>query len=208
MPPFGPPWHGQPVAVCAPARRGADSQLGLVDLVASRSDQLHGQIRQTVRDLAANIRVHAHAVAHQMGLGSTDCRFLALLTLYGPLTPGQLATSTGLTSGAVTGVIDRLERAGLVCRQHHTADRRSRYIVPLPAGRARITAEYGHWIDLLDTTLHRHNATELAAIADFLADLTSDMGSPEQLPRSTATAGPQRTSHTTRTIGGSRGHET
>jgi DNA-binding MarR family transcriptional regulator len=143
-----------------------------------------------------------------MGLGSTDCRFLALLALHGPLTPGQLATSTGLTSGATTGVIDRLERAGFVRRKHHTADRRSRYIVPLPAARARITAEYGHWIDLVDTTLHRHNATELAAIADFLADLASEMGSREQLPRSTTRAGPQRTSHTTRTIGGSRGHET
>jgi len=153
---------------------GSGTQLGLVDLMASRSDQLQDQIRQTVLRLDAHIRVHTHAVAHQIGLGNTDCRFLALLALHGPLKPGQLATSTGLTSGAVTGAIDRLERAGFVRRKHDTADRRSRHIVPLPAARARITAQCGRWIDLLETTLHRHNATELATIADFLADLTSD----------------------------------
>ena len=141
--------------------------------LAAHDDQLN-DIHQTALHLATAIRVHTHAAAHRLGLGSTDCQFLALLALHGPLTPGQLTACTNLTSGAVTGVVDRLERAGFVRREWHTTDRRSRIVVLLPIAGVRIGIEYTHWIHLLDAALRWRNPVELAVIANFLADLTSD----------------------------------
>ncbi|MFJ1458762.1 MarR family winged helix-turn-helix transcriptional regulator [Nocardia sp. N2S4-5] len=64
------------------------------------------------------------AVADRLGLHVTDLRCLNLLRLGGPATPGELAARTGLTTGAVTRMIDRLLRGGYVAREHDAQDRR------------------------------------------------------------------------------------
>lgn len=79
------------------------------------------------------------AVADRLGLHVTDLRCLNLLRLGGPATPGELAVRTGLTTGAVTRMIDRLLRAGFVTREHDERDRR-RVIITLAEDR---TAEIG-----------------------------------------------------------------
>ena len=71
------------------------------------------------------------AVAKSVGLNSTDLQCANLLLLRGPATPGELAEWSGLTAGgAITSVIDRLERAGLVRRSRDTVDRRRVVVVP------------------------------------------------------------------------------
>jgi DNA-binding MarR family transcriptional regulator len=62
--------------------------------------------------------------ADRLGLNRTDLAVLGLLAARGPLTPGQLAEATGLTTGAVTGVADRLERSGYARREPDPDDRR------------------------------------------------------------------------------------
>ncbi|SEG43426.1 DNA-binding transcriptional regulator, MarR family [Nonomuraea solani] len=64
------------------------------------------------------------AAAEAAGLNATDYYALNLLDLTGPLTSGELATQTGLTTGATTRLIDRLEQAGYVRRSPDPADRR------------------------------------------------------------------------------------
>ncbi|MFI6594748.1 MarR family winged helix-turn-helix transcriptional regulator [Nonomuraea sp. NPDC050536] len=64
------------------------------------------------------------ATAEAAGLNATDYYALNLLDLAGPLTSGELATRTGLTTGATTRLIDRLEKAGCVRRVLDPADRR------------------------------------------------------------------------------------
>ncbi len=64
------------------------------------------------------------AIAEQAGLGGSDHKYLDLLVQHGPMPAGRLAELTGLTTGAVTGVVDRLERKGLVHREPHPDDRR------------------------------------------------------------------------------------
>lgn len=64
------------------------------------------------------------AVADRLGLHVTDLRCLNLLRLGGPATAGELATQTGLTTGAITRMIDRLLKAGYVRREHDEQDRR------------------------------------------------------------------------------------
>jgi DNA-binding MarR family transcriptional regulator len=76
----------------------------------------------------------AHVTAQALGLSSADFFGLNLVALRGPITAGDLAQGTGLTSGAATRMIDRLEAAGFVRRVHDTADRR-RVLVELAASR-------------------------------------------------------------------------
>jgi DNA-binding MarR family transcriptional regulator len=76
----------------------------------------------------------AHVTAQALGLSSADFFGLNIVGLRGPVTAGDLAQSTGLTSGATTRMIDRLEAAGFVRRVHDTADRR-RVLVEFAAGR-------------------------------------------------------------------------
>jgi DNA-binding MarR family transcriptional regulator len=77
----------------------------------------------------ASILMH-EAIARQAGLSGTDHKYLGLLIEKGRLTAGELAQFTGLTTGAVTGLIDRLEKRKLVKRQFDAEDRRKVYIVP------------------------------------------------------------------------------
>jgi DNA-binding MarR family transcriptional regulator len=80
---------------------------------------------------AATIMFH-QAVADHLGLHATDHKCLDLLHIKGPLTAGQVADFTGLTTGAVTGVIDRLEEAGFVQREPDSSDRRKVIVRALP----------------------------------------------------------------------------
>lgn len=71
-------------------------------------------------------------VADRLGLARSDLQVVGLLEGRGPQTAGQLAEGTGLTTGAVTGVIDRLERAGYVRRDPDPGDRRRVIVKLLP----------------------------------------------------------------------------
>jgi DNA-binding MarR family transcriptional regulator len=79
----------------------------------------------------ATIMFHA-AVADRMGVSVTDAKCRSLLLQCGPMTAGDLARRLGLTTGAVTGVIDRLERARLVRRADDPSDRRRVVVEVVP----------------------------------------------------------------------------
>ena len=77
----------------------------------------------------ATILMH-EAIARKAGLTGTDHKYLGILLQRGRLTAGDLSTLTGLTTGAVTGLIDRLEKKELVKREFDKTDRRKIWIVP------------------------------------------------------------------------------
>jgi DNA-binding MarR family transcriptional regulator len=68
------------------------------------------------RELSTTSIFFHQSIAGKLGLNVTDTRCFELMSRYsqGPLTAGDLARATGLTTGAVTGILDRLEKAGLV----------------------------------------------------------------------------------------------
>jgi DNA-binding MarR family transcriptional regulator len=76
----------------------------------------------------ASILMH-EAISRKAGLSGTDHKYLGLLLEKGPLTAGELSQLTGLTTGAVTGLIDRLENKKLVKREFDKSDRRKVIIV-------------------------------------------------------------------------------
>jgi DNA-binding MarR family transcriptional regulator len=76
-----------------------------------------------------SIQMH-EAVARRAGLSGTDHKYLGFLIQKGQMTAGELSNLTGLTTGAVTGLIDRLEKKNLVTRQFAEDDRRKVMIEP------------------------------------------------------------------------------
>ncbi len=99
----------------------------------SGAGQVAEELLATVRRLASNV-VDAHQRhAELLGLSSNELRGLEVIAAGGETTAGRLATALGLTTGAVTGVVDRLEQRGLVQRRTDLEDRR-RVLVVLGEG--------------------------------------------------------------------------
>jgi hypothetical protein len=99
----------------------------------SNGDAGSATVSEIVADLktfAARVILHGLRASDALSLAPTDLICMCLLQLNGPATPGWLAEKTGLTTGAVTGMIDRLERAGYVRRRPDPADRRRVIVQP------------------------------------------------------------------------------
>jgi DNA-binding MarR family transcriptional regulator len=77
-----------------------------------------------------SLQMH-EAIARKVGLSGTDHKYLGFLIEKGQMTAGELSSLTGLTTGAVTGLIDRFEKKKLVKRQFAKDDRRKVIIEPL-----------------------------------------------------------------------------
>jgi DNA-binding MarR family transcriptional regulator len=112
---------------------------------------------EVMREFMARAVLFQDAVARSGGINSTDLQAVGLLMSEGPATPGELAERTGLTAGgAITAVVDRLERAGYVTRARDPHDRR-RVIVSanVEAVLQKVGPIYGRvagrWTDYLET---------------------------------------------------------
>ena len=77
----------------------------------------------------SSLQMH-EAIGRKTGLSGTDHKYLGFLLQNGQMTAGELSNLTGLTTGAVTGLIDRFEKKKLVKRQFDKQDRRKIFIVP------------------------------------------------------------------------------
>ena len=91
---------------------------------SKRRQQAMDALNREVRGWQADQELFDSAVIELAGVNRTDWRCLDILGTRGPMTAGQLADAVRLTTGAVTGVLDRLEVAGLVRRIRDTQDRR------------------------------------------------------------------------------------
>lgn len=82
------------------------------------------------REMSTETVMFHQAVADTLGLHITDHKCLDLIRRYGAMPAGRLGELTGLTTGAVTGIIDRLEQAGYVRRANDPKDRRRTIVEP------------------------------------------------------------------------------
>lgn len=135
------------------------------------ADGLRRKIGSEVVRFIADVVLHNQAVAQKVGLGASDSQFLSLLGQHGPLTPGRLAELSGLTTGSVTGVIDRLERAGYARRERDAGDRRKVLVTLVPAAMASMAEHYREHGEHLADVLRHRTPEELQVIADFFTDL-------------------------------------
>ena len=88
------------------------------------------QLRKLSQQYAyTSLQMH-ETIGRGIGLSGTEHKYLGFLVQKGPMTAGELSTLTGLTTGAVTGLIDRFEKRKLVKRQPDKTDRRKILVVP------------------------------------------------------------------------------
>jgi DNA-binding Lrp family transcriptional regulator len=133
-----------------------------------------GEIRAGLQTFAARALVYNLLAAEALGLAPADLVCMCLLQLHGPGTPGWLAEMTGLSTGAVTGVVDRLERAGYVTRERDQQDRRRVIVGPdlerfeRDLQRHAPTASPGGL-----EFLREYPAAQLRAVRRFAADLAA-----------------------------------
>jgi DNA-binding MarR family transcriptional regulator len=131
-------------------------------------DDLVGQIGRDITEFQEAANSVDDAASQVFGLNRTDLRCMGLLFSRGPLTAGQLAEATDLSPGAMTTVLDRLERAGLAHRLADPGDRR-RVLVDITSD-ARDQGErlYGPIRDEGVARLRRYSDQELRLIRDFV----------------------------------------
>ena len=139
--------------------------------MTSSREELAGEIQQRMIRFIAEAVLYNHAVSAKVGLGGSDSQFMTLLQTYGPLTPRQLAEYTGLTSGTITGVIDRLESHGFVTRKPDPADRRKVVVTPsLEKIQEKLVPLYAEQGERMHRLLATRSVDELRVISQFLAD--------------------------------------
>lgn len=98
-------------------------------MAKTRKDDLVGRLNLAAREYGINTVLFRHAVGEMLGVNVTDMECLALIFFRGLATPSELARYTGLTSGATTAMLDRLENARLIERRPNPQDRRGTLIV-------------------------------------------------------------------------------
>jgi DNA-binding MarR family transcriptional regulator len=129
-------------------------------------DELINEVR---RSGAANDRFD-QAVGDALALNRTDLRCVDLLVLQGSVTAGRLADATGLSTGAMTAVLDRLEQAGLARRVRDTVDRRRVLVEATPRAMVQsMTVHSGH-IAHYQRLFDRYTQGQLRFLLEFVRE--------------------------------------
>src|SRR5690349_12628112 len=102
--------------------------------IINNKDKMDADLIRRIRKLNqlhafSSLQMH-EAIARKAGLPGTDHKYLGFLMQKGHMTAGELSNLTGLTTGAVTALVDRLEKKKLLKRQFSEDDRRKVIIVP------------------------------------------------------------------------------
>lgn len=138
----------------------------------SKNELVHDLIGRYRAATTADAALDARA-AERLGLSLTDLTCLNVVEREGGVTAGRLATASGLTTGAVTAVIDRLERAGYARRVRDPQDRRKVNVEVTPAFYARAEEIWGPVAADWERRLaDRFTADQLVTIAGFLDQAT------------------------------------
>jgi DNA-binding MarR family transcriptional regulator len=133
-----------------------------------RREELLARLNDGFRQLSAATILFHQAVADRLGMNITDHKCAEILARTGPITAGDLARRTGLTTGAITGVIDRLERGGFVGRVRDPHDRRRVIVEPVVKRMEQAIAPLFESMGRAAAELcARYSTEELAAIHDF-----------------------------------------
>ncbi|WP_308114854.1 MarR family winged helix-turn-helix transcriptional regulator [Streptomyces sp. ISL-12] len=129
-----------------------------------------------LRRMNGEINRLVHGFAADQGLHPTDVQALAaILDAEEPMTPGRLREHLGLTSGAVTACVDRLERAGHIRRVRESADRRVVHLHYAADAMAAARSWFRPLAQATDAARDRFTEAELSVVARFLAALNEEM---------------------------------
>ena len=132
----------------------------------SRKSELIARALSAVRDYGVELTRFQNAMDEWAGLNATDMACLRFLFISHNSTPTQLARITGLTSGATTAMLDRLEKAGLIERRPNPDDRRGTLIFPAESSAEKIASWFESARKAQAELISSYSADDLAFIAD------------------------------------------
>lgn len=122
-------------------------------------------------------------VARSIGISAVDLQTFGVISrAEGPLTPGEVATRTGLPPSTTTRVLDRLEDRGYIARNPVPGDRRKLAVHVVPEKAAEIAQRYAGKIDAIRSLNRTRTEAELAAVVAYLGELVENR-EPAPLPR-------------------------
>ncbi|CAL9336050.1 hypothetical protein SUDANB6_00169 [Streptomyces sp. enrichment culture] len=129
-----------------------------------------------LRRMNGEINRLVHGFAGTQGLHPTDVQALAaILDAEEPMTPGRLRERLGLTSGAVTACVDRLERAGHIRRVRESTDRRVVHLHYADGARAAARSHFRPLAEATEAARSRFTEDELSVVVRFLAALNDEL---------------------------------
>ncbi|MCK9869587.1 MarR family transcriptional regulator [Nocardiopsis dassonvillei] len=134
----------------------------------SRDSDAAGDGSDLGRQLSTAVVLFHEAVGQRLGLRALDHRALGLIEREGPLTAGALAELTGLTPGAVTGLVDRLHRLGYVQRVPDPADRRRVLVSADVEARPDHADAFAGLSRAMGELMAGYDEAELAVITDYV----------------------------------------
>ncbi len=135
---------------------------------SSKKRQLFDQLVYEIRAAQSATDRFDQAVADTLGLNRTDMRCLDILDRDGPVTAGRLAAQAGLTTGAITTAIDRLEDAGYARRIRDTDDRRRVYVELTDTARQLSGRFYGEHAALGEALYEHYSEDQIELLLEFV----------------------------------------
>ena len=138
-----------------------------------KREEIIQAINEKFREMSTETIMFHQAVADKLGLHVTDHKCLDFIYRFGAMPAGRLAELTGLTTGAITGIIDRLEKAGYVRRTNDPKDRRRTIVEPTRNKKLekKIEVLFIPLRDRMHKLLSSYSDSDLA----FLLDATTEM---------------------------------
>ncbi|NBM16149.1 MarR family transcriptional regulator [Streptomyces sp. GC420] len=129
-----------------------------------------------MRRMNGEINRLIHGFAGERGLHATDVQALAaILDAEEPLTPGRLRQHLGLTSGAVTACLDRLERAGHIRRVRESPDRRVVHLHYVAEAKSAARVHFRPLAEAAEKARSRFGEEELAVVLRFLGAMNEEL---------------------------------
>ena len=141
-------------------------------MAKSTKTDLKKRALMAVRDYGVNLTQFRNAMNEWAGLNATDMESLRLLFQKGIATPSELARHTGLTSGATTAMLDRLEKAGLIERRPNPDDRRGTLITPGKSSAEKVASWFESARNAQEKLISSYSESELEIIADIFERFT------------------------------------
>ena len=139
--------------------------------------ELIDELNQSVQRGGTLTVIHTNAIADKIGLSATEFEAVDIITNNQPVSAGQLATFCGLTTGAITGLVDRLERAGFVRRKSDPTDRRRVLLehVHAPQIEDKVRQLYQPISVAYDTLLSKYSPEQLEFLLEYTNTLNDEV---------------------------------
>lgn len=141
-------------------------------MTQSTKTDLKNRAQTAVMEYNIHLTQFRNAVSEWAGLNVTDSECLRLLFLKGVATPTELARHTGLTSGAATAMLDRLEKAGWIERRPNPDDRRSTLILPAKGASEKAASWFESARNAQEELISSYSESELEIISDAFERFT------------------------------------